>query len=140
MLKFDRRGRGAWASFLQARIKPWEYGLGDKAYVGQRQIITEWKGRNLSLEKQRFNKTVQHYRGRVEHLIGQVVDNRMALCTTWRGSFTLLAAVMKIAAHMVGLQERMKGPRYDVFGPWPVCRRTSRRSFLSALLFLLLIS
>ena len=107
--------------FLQARIKPWEYGLGDKAYVGQRQIITEWKGRSLSLEKQRFNKTVQHYRGRVEHLIGQVVDNRMALCTTWRGSFTLLAAVMKIAAHMVGLQERMKGPRYDVFGPWPVC-------------------
>ena len=46
-----RRGRGAWASFLQVRIKPWEYGLGDKAYVGQRQIITEWKGRNLSLEK-----------------------------------------------------------------------------------------
>ena len=80
MLKFDRRGRGAWASFLQARIKPWEYGLGDKAYVGQRQIITEWKGRNLSLEKQRFNKTVQHYRGRVEHLIGQVVDNRIWLC------------------------------------------------------------
>ena len=39
------------------RIKPWEYGLGDKAYVGQRQIITEWKGRNLSLEKQRFNKS-----------------------------------------------------------------------------------
>ena len=33
---------------------------------------------------------------------------------------TLLAAVMKIAAHMVGLQEHMKGPRYDVFGPWPV--------------------
>jgi hypothetical protein len=32
-----------------------------------------------------------------------------------------LAAIMKIAAHMVGLQERMKGPRYDVFGPWPVC-------------------
>ena len=60
--------------------------------------------------------------------------------TTWRGSFTLLAAVMKIAAYMVGLQERMKGPMYDVFGPWPVCRRTSRRSFLSALLFLLLIS
>ena len=78
--------------------------------------------RNLSLEKQRYNKTVQHYRGRVEHLIGQGSGQPyMALCTTWRGSFTLLAAVMKIAAHMVGLQERMKGPRYDVFGPWPVC-------------------
>ena len=119
--------------FLQARIKPWEYGLGDKAYVGQRQIITEWKGRNLSLEKQRFNKTVQHYRGRVEHIIGQVVDNRMALCTTWRGSFTLLAAVMKIAAHMVGLQERMKGPRYDVFGPAGV--PAAHRGAVSLVLF-----
>ena len=67
----------------------------------------------------------------------QVVDNRMALCTTWRGSFTLLAAVMRIAAHMVGLQERMKGPRYD---GGRCARRTSRRSFLSAVLFLLLIS
>ena len=38
-----------------------------------------------------------------------------------RGSMDLLAAIMKIAAHMVGLQERMKGPRYDVFGPRPVC-------------------
>ena len=51
----------------------------------------------------------------------EVVDGRKALSTTWRGSFSLLAAVMKISAHMVGLQERMKGPRYDVFGPWPVC-------------------
>ena len=58
---------------------------------------------------------------RVEHLISEVVDGRKALSTTWRGSFSLLAAVMKISAHMVGLQERMKSPRYDVFGPWPVC-------------------
>ena len=103
------------------RIKPWEYGLGDKAYVGEPQIITEWKGRHLSRQQQRFNMMVQHYRGRVEHLISEVVDGRKALSTTWRGSFSLLAAVMKISAHMVGLQERMKGPRYDVFGPWPVC-------------------
>ena len=43
------------------------------------------------------------------------------LNTRWHGSFSLLAAIMKITAHMVGLQERMKGPRYDVYGPWPVC-------------------
>ena len=95
--------------------------MGDKAYVGAPQIITEWKGKNMTHEQQRFNLTVQHYRGRVEHLISEVVDGRMALCTKWRGSFSLLAAVLKIAVHMVGLQERMKGPRYDVFGPWPVC-------------------
>ena len=98
-----------------------EYSLGDKAYVGEPQIITEWKGKHLPRQKQRFNLMVQHYRGRVEHLISEVVDGRKALSTTWRGSFSLLAAVMKISAHMVGLQERMKGPRYDVFGPWPVC-------------------
>ena len=97
--------------------------MGDKAYVGEPQLITEWKGHNLTPQQREFNKTVQHYRGRVEHLISEVVDGWMALCTTWRGSFSLLAAIMKIAVHMVGLQERMKGPRYDVFGPWPVCPR-----------------
>ena len=95
--------------------------MGDKTYVGEPQIITEWKGKHLPRHKQRFNLMVQHYRGRVEHLISEVVDGRKALSTTWRGSFSLLAAVMKISAHMVGLQEWMKGPRYDVFGPWPVC-------------------
>ena len=49
--------------FLQSRIKPWEYGLGDKAYVGEPQIITEWKGKHLPRHKQRFNLMVQHYRG-----------------------------------------------------------------------------
>ena len=107
--------------FLQARIKPWEYGLGDKAYVGEPQIITEFKGNNLTAAQHEFNLTLQHYRGRVEHLIGELVLQRKTLNTKWRGSYSLLAAIMKISAHMVGLQERMKGPRYDVFGPWPVC-------------------
>ena len=111
--------------FLQSHIKPWEYGLGDKAYVGEPQVITEWKstflGPQLTARQKAFNTAVQHYRGRVEHLISQVVDGRSALCTKWRGSFSLLAAILKIAVHMVGLEERMKGPRYDVFGPWPVC-------------------
>ena len=106
---------------LLSRIKPWEYGLGDKGYVGCPQIITEWKGSNLTAQQLEFNLTVQHYRGRVEHLIAEMVQSRAALNTRWRGSFDLLAAIMKITSHMVGLQERMKGPKYDVFGPWPVC-------------------
>lgn len=64
---------------------------------------------------------IQHYRGRVEHVIGEIVKNRRALNTKWRGSYSTLAAILKIVVHMVGLQERMKGPRYDVYGPWPVC-------------------
>ena len=69
----------------------------------------------------KWNTTLQHYRGRGEHLIAELKQSRASLNTCWRGSFSMLAAIMKIAAHMVGLQERMKGPRYDVFGPWPVC-------------------
>ena len=90
------------------RIKPWEYGLGDKGYVGCPQIITEWKGDGLTRRQIEFNLTLQHYRGRVEHLISEMVQSRRALNTRWHGSFSLLAAVMKITAHMVGLQERMK--------------------------------
>ena len=106
---------------LLSRIKPWEYGLGDKGYVGCPQIITEWKGNGLTQRQTKFNLTLQRYRGRVEHLISEMVQARRALNSRWHGSFSLLAAVMKITAHMVGLQERMKGPRYDVYGKWPVC-------------------
>ena len=93
-------------------------------YVERDIYITPLREKQKRLLEQPLLRRVKHavlVQLRVEHIIGQVVDNRMALCTTWRGSFTLLAAVMKIAAHMVGLQERMKGPRYDVLGPWPVC-------------------
>jgi hypothetical protein len=49
-----------------------------------------------------FNATLQYYRGRVEHVIREVVDGRKALCTTWRGSFPLLAAIINIVVHMYG--------------------------------------
>ena len=65
-----------------------------------------------------FNLTLQHYRGRVEHLISEMVQSRRALNTRWHGSFSLLAAVMKITAHMVGLQERMKASAVRCV--WPV--------------------
>ena len=105
----------------RAKLYPWEYGLGDKAYVGEAELLTEFKGKGLSSSDIEWNLTLQHYRGRVEHLISELVQSRATLNSCWRGSFSLLAAILKIAANMVGLQERMKGPRYDVFGPWPVC-------------------
>ncbi|EOD19264.1 hypothetical protein EMIHUDRAFT_243041 [Emiliania huxleyi CCMP1516] len=46
----------------------WSWGQGLRRAAADHHRM---EGRNLSLEKQRFNKTVQHYRGRVEHLIGQ---------------------------------------------------------------------
>ena len=43
--------------------------------------------------------------------------HRPTLSTTWRVSVSLLAAIMKLSAHMCGLVERIRGPRYDCFGP-----------------------
>ena len=92
--------------------------LGDKAYVGCPEFLTEFKGSNLCPEKIEWNLMLQHYRGRNEHLISELKRSRATINTCWRGSYSLLTAITKIAAHMVGLQERMKGPRYDCFGPW----------------------
>ena len=105
----------------RARIYPWEYALGDKAYVGCPEFLTEFKGGNLPDEKVQWNNMLQFYRGRNEHLVAEIKNGRKALCTRWRGSFLGLAAVLRIVVHLVTLQERMKGPRYDCFGPWPVC-------------------
>ena len=99
----------------------WEWALGDKAYIGCPEVMTEFKGSRLRFDQVEFNQLLQHYRGRVEHLIGEVTFGRATLNTRWRGSYSMLASIMKSAAHMVGLQERMRGPKYDVFGPRPVC-------------------
>ena len=50
-----------------------------------------------------------------------VKGGRNALSTTWRGGYSGICAVMKLTAHMVALQERMAGPRYDCYGPWAMC-------------------
>jgi hypothetical protein len=105
----------------RAKILPWEYWLGDKAYVGCPEFLTEIKGKNLPRSQVEYNLTIQHYRGRNEHLISEWKQARATLNTVWRGSFSLLAAIMKLSAHMCGLIERMRGPRYDCFGPWPMC-------------------
>eukprot|EP00966_Prymnesium_polylepis_P215086 4981482-Prymnesium_polylepis.1 len=56
----------------------------------------DFMGDNLSAQQIEWNLTLQHYRGRVEHVIGQLVRSWAALNSKWRGSFSLLAAIMKI--------------------------------------------
>ena len=36
-------------------------------------------------------------------------------------SYDGLCAILRLVVHLCALEERMIGPRYDVFGPWPVC-------------------
>lgn len=116
----------------QRMIYPWEYWWGDKAYVGVPYMMTEYKkpqNGQLTPQQITWNITFQHYRARVEHLIREVKGPRLALTTRWRGSFSLLSAVVRINAHMTGLQERMKGPRYNCYGPWPVVSDQMFRRF-----------
>ena len=63
---------------------------------------------------------LQFYRGRNEHLVAEIKQGR-CLDARWRHSYPLLCVVVRILVHLVTLQERMKGPRYDVYGPYPVC-------------------
>ena len=65
-----------------------------------------------------WNDMLQFYRG---HIVSVIKNGRAALDTRWRGSYQLLCAVIRLVIHMCALEERMLGPRYDVFGPWPVC-------------------
>lgn len=108
----------------RAMIQPWEYWLGDKAYVGCPEFLTEFKKSKkapLTAEKIEWNLLLQHYRGRNEHLVRVIKGGRKTLCTKWTGSYASICAIMKVTAHLVGLQERMLGPRYDCYGPWPMC-------------------
>jgi hypothetical protein len=102
-------------------IRQWEYGLGDKAYVGCPEMLTEFKGANLSPDEKEFNICLQHYRGRNEHLVSELKQSRAALNVKWRGSYSLLKAVANISFNMMALTERMRGSRYHCYGSWPVC-------------------
>ena len=99
----------------------WEYAAGDKAYIGCPEFICEYKGSNLPPHQLAWNEALQFYRGRNEHLVALVKNGSGATQGKWRGSFLGLSAVTRLVIHMAALQERMNGPRYDVFGPWPVC-------------------
>ena len=106
------------------RLCPWEYGTGDKAYIGCPEILTEWKkpqGRSLSPDQKEWNLLLQFYRARNEHLIATLKQGRASLTQKWRGSYSMLRAIVDLSVQLEALQERMLGPRYDVLGPWPVC-------------------
>jgi hypothetical protein len=104
------------------RMHPWEYALGDKMYDGCPEFLTEFKDYgSLDSSMLAWNDMLQFYRGRNEHAVSEVKNGRAALDTRWRGSYAGLCAIVRLLIHMTALEQRMLGPRYDVFGPWPVC-------------------
>lgn len=104
------------------KIRAWEYSLGDKAYIGCEEMLTEFKkpkGGQLTQLQLRHNQIIKHYRGaNSEGMVSQLKTPRKALNSRWRNDLPLLAAVVKISMHMMTLEERMRGPRFDHYGPW----------------------
>ena len=81
-------------------MDPREYGFADKAYIGADELVCEFKKtkklKKLEPYMKRFNLLLQHYRGRGEHSIAEVVQGADALNTTWRNSYALLAAIVRL--------------------------------------------
>ena len=71
------------------------------------------KGSNLPRPTVEYKLVIQHYRGRNEPLISEWKQARAALNSTWRGSEALCTYVRS--------DRVMRGPRYDCYGPWPMC-------------------
>ena len=87
-------------------------------------------GGELTQKQKDCNKLVQHTRGSVgESAVAQLKNGRKALHSRWRNSLSLLAAVVHISVNMMALEERMKGPRFDCCGPWPVAPAQVVRNF-----------
>ena len=89
----------------RASYFPWEYSLGDKAYVGLAEFLTEFKlhkGAELSELQLEWNEMLQFYRGRNEHLVAEIKNGR-CLEAQWRHSYPLLCAVVRLVTHMVAL-------------------------------------
>ena len=100
--------------------------MGDKMYDGCPELLESFSPSsriigNLTPKMIAWNDMLQFYRGRNEHEVATVKNGRRALDTRWCGSYAGLCAVLRLVIHMCALQGRMLGPRYDVFGPWPVC-------------------
>ena len=73
---------------------------------------------------------MQHTRGSVgESAVAQLKNSRKALHSVWRNFLSFLAAVLHISVHMMALEERMKGPRFDFCGPWPAAPAQVVRNF-----------
>ena len=85
-------------------IQPWEYWLGDKAYIGCLEFLTEFKKSKFhplrpEAEQVEWNLLLQHYRGRNEHLVRAIKGGRRTLSTKWAGSYAGICANMKVTAH-----------------------------------------
>lgn len=102
------------------QFEPWEWGIGDGAFIGNPNILVAFQnqeGKQLNDDQLHFNGWFNYWRGRVEHIIGEVKNHDM-LSGVFRGSFVLLHAATRLTVHLTNVKIKLNPPRYETVGPW----------------------
>ena len=102
-------------------FESWEWALGDGAFKGNHHFLCKYEqpANGLLEEWQvKFNVIVNHFRVRVEQVIGMVKRHSM-LQGVFRGSYVLLKAVLDLTVQLTNLKIRLLPPRFRTIGPWP---------------------
>ena len=66
----------------------------------------------------KYNVIINHFRVRVEQVIGMIKKHSM-LQGVFRGSYVLLKAVLALTVQLTNLKIRLLPPRFRTIGPWP---------------------
>jgi hypothetical protein len=109
-----------WERTGRKNVLPWEWWLGDGAYVANNQMLAfhrkskggEFSGKNLEM-----NGIIAHYRSRIEH-INHLMKAHQILKRINNLSITLLTAAYFVIAHTTNIHLH-KHLRYESFGNWP---------------------
>ena len=101
----------------------WEWGMGDGAFKANPNIMIKVQQPPdgiLTRNQIRANTIFNHWRLRVEHIVGEVKRHAM-FSGVYRGSFAVLQAAIKLITHTTNIKLRLAPPRYRVLGPWSHC-------------------
>ena len=100
---------------LGEKVNEWEFGLGDKGYQGADRVLSPWKGKKDTLEKQKriFNYIVNANRAKVENAF-----SRLKLFDIMKGPFRAknrgkVHKVAKVCASLVNIDLECRPLRKD---------------------------
>ena len=97
--------------------------MGDGAFKANRNIMIKVQqpdGGILTRGQIKANTIFNHWRLRVEHIVGEVKRHSM-FSGVYRGSFAVLQAAIKLVAHTTNIKLRLSPPRYRALCPWAHC-------------------
>eukprot|EP00026_Physarum_polycephalum_P011249 Phypoly_transcript_11456.p1 GENE.Phypoly_transcript_11456~~Phypoly_transcript_11456.p1 ORF type:complete len:177 (+),score=4.07 Phypoly_transcript_11456:606-1136(+) len=109
-----------WSRTGAQKLLPWEWWLGDGAYVAEPQVLSPCRkppSRELNERELELNAVISHYRARVEHT-NHLMESHAILKGVFRAGISLLSDALFVIAHTTNMYIH-KSLRYPTFGNWP---------------------